>query len=414
MTRPERGGTGDVVALSRRLERPIRIPMRYSTCFTLTLATLVGAAAPARGERPAPGALDRVFGAGATPQGEAQTHRATDLPLAAGGLDRERTAWLRAFAPAASAAEAGAGAAAPEPFEYTTQFVREEDGIGVYRLTYPSPLATRWPENNVVPAEYFVPTGAPPAGGRAAAIFLDIKAGNAIVPRMLARAAARRGLAAVYVPMPGYGARRPAGDYQRALDADPKLVVESIRQTVMDVRRAKAILAARPDVDGARVGICGVSLGGIMAALAAGVDGEFHRVVLILAGGDLATIAFDENRETRRLRAALIASGLDRAAAAELFAPVEPLHFAGRIGAGRCLMINALHDEIIPRPTTEALRAAIGDPTILWLPAGHYSAVTYFLTMQGRAMDFLAGGGPDRPALNGAGLGEPTAGKPAR
>jgi hypothetical protein len=68
---------------------------------------------------------------------------------------------------------------------------------------------------------------------------------------------------------------------------------------------------------------------------------------------------------------------------------VEPLHFAARIGAERCLMINAAHDEIIPRATTDALRAAIGNPPILWLPAGHYSAVTYFITMQQRAMDFL-------------------------
>jgi dienelactone hydrolase len=350
---------------------------RYSLVILMLLTDLI--LSPAYADRPPAGALDRLFGAGVKAQGPAETFHAADRPIDTDGVAARSAEWLRAFA------------AKREPFEYTKQFVREEDGINVYRMTFPSPLETRWPENNVVPAEYFTPAGASAATGKLpAAIFLDIKAGNAIVPRMLARAAARQGMAAIYVPMPGYGARRPAGDYQRALDDDPKLVVESIRQTVMDVRRAKAILAARPEVDANRVGICGVSLGGIMAALAAGVDGSFDRVVLILAGGDLATIAFNENRETRRLRAALIANGLDPASAATLFAPVEPLNFAARIGAGRCLMINALNDEIIPRATTDALRAAIGEPTVVWLPAGHYSIATHFLTIQRRAMEFLS------------------------
>ena len=333
-------------------------------------------------QRPEQAAIDRVFGAGGAGQGEAERFTATDLPLNTDRADERTAAWLGEFA------------VAPEPFEYSVQFVRDEDGLKVYRVSYPSPLQTKWPQNNTVPAEYFEPGEAAPAAPdgakRPAVIFLDIKAGNAIVPRMLARAAARRGMVAMYVPMPGYGARRPKGDdYQRSLEADPDLVVESIRQTVMDVRRAKAILAARPGVDADHIGICGVSLGGIMAALSAGVDGDFDRVVLILAGGDLATIVLGDNRETRRMRAALLARGLTPATTADLLAPVEPLHFAMRIGAERCLMINALHDEIIPRSTTDALRAAIGNPPILWLPAGHYSVVTHFITMQHQALEFL-------------------------
>jgi dienelactone hydrolase len=348
-------------------------------------------------QRPEQAAIDRVFGADGRAQGKAERFTATDLPLNTDRADARTAAWLGRFA------------ATPEPFEYSMQFVRDEDGLNVYRVTYPSPLETRWPQNNTVPAEYFAPSEPAGAGAdgekRPAVIFLDIKAGNAIVPRMLARSAARRGMAAMYVPMPGYGARRPKGDdYQRSLEADPDLVVESIRQTVMDVRRAKAILASRDDVDVDHIGICGVSLGGIMAALSAGVDGDFDRVVLILAGGDLATIVLGDNRETRRMRAAFLAHGLTPATTAELLAPVEPLHFATRIGARRCLMINALHDEIIPRGTTDALRAAIGNPPILWLPAGHYSVVTHFITMQHQALEFLKGRaaetGPADPAAD--------------
>ena len=342
------------------------------------LLVLCPAQTYAAAQRAGQAAVDRAFGVGGNTVGEAQALTATDLPLDTSGANEQTATLLKGFA------------REPAEFKYTYRLVRDEDGVHACRVTYRSPLETRWPKNNVLPAEYFVP--AERSGKVSAVIFLDIKAGNAIVPRALARAAARRGMAALYVPMPGYGARRPPGDaYQRALDDDQQLVVESIRQTVMDVRRAKAVPASRPEVDAERVGICGVSLGGIMAALAAGVDGGFDRVVLILAGGDIAKIAFGENRETRRLRAALSAKGFDPASAATLFASVEPLNFAARIGPGRCLMINALDDEIIPRATTDALRAAIGNPPVLWLPAGHYSAVTHFLTMQQRAMDFLSG-----------------------
>ena len=370
--------------------------MHVRLATIVSALVLCGSPANLLAQRPEQAAIDRVFGVGGKAAGKAETFTTADLPLDVGGVDAGTAALLSKFAGKA------------EAFEYTYQFVRDEDGLNACRVTFPSPLKTRWPQNNVVAAEYFLP-GDRGDGKLPAVIFLDIKAGNAIVPRTLARAAARRGMAALYVPMPGYGARRPPGDaYQRALDADPDLVVESIRQTVMDVRRAKAILAARPEVDPDHIGICGVSLGGIMAALTAGVDGDFDRVVLILAGGDLATIALGDNRETRRLRAAFQAKGLTPETTAELFAPVEPLHFARRIGAGRCLMINALDDEIIPRATTDALRAAIGNPPIQWLPAGHYSAVKYFVSMQVRALEFLKG--PDAgevPASAGRAKGEP-------
>jgi hypothetical protein len=95
----------------------------------------------------------------------------------------------------------------------------------------------------------------------------------------------------------------------------------------------------------------------------------------------------------------MIEKGISREGAAEIFAPVDPLNFASRVGQGRCLMINADKDEVIPKKDTEALRRAIGDPQILWLQAGHYSSLTYFPLMQKTVIDFLRDGKrPDRSA----------------
>jgi dienelactone hydrolase len=277
----------------------------------------------------------------------------------------------------------------PERFDYTMQLWDEDDYVQVYRLTFASPFVSPWPENNVVPAEFYLPRKA--NGKIRAAIVLDIMAGNAILARSMARGLAEGGVAALYVPMAYYNQRRPKNDpHFRIFDRDPTRAVDAIRQTVMDVRRAKAILQSRPRIDPDHVGITGISLGGIMTSLAAGVDGTFDRVVPILAGGDIASLVFS-TPETRRLRAELIKRGITPEQLEHVLACVEPLNFASRIDPRRCLMINAAHDEIIPKLATDLLAKAIGSPELLWAPAGHYSAVVYLPAIRQTALRFLSG-----------------------
>jgi len=347
-----------------------------AVCFLLAAAT------PAVAQRNK--AVDNLFKLRAAQNGPVEAFEATDLPLDLRGANGKLADLLRPFD------------TERRPFKYTTQLIAEEDSFRVYRVTFPSPFETPWPENNVVPAEYYLPREAAAAKKVPAAVVLDIMDGSAILPRVMARAAAQNGLAALYVPMPCYNDRRPPGDpHKRMLREDPARAADGMKQTVMDVRRAKAVLASRPEVRPDSIGITGISLGGIMTALAAGVDGRFARVVPILSGGDVADITF-HCHEMRKLRAALLDKGITREKAAGLFAPVEPLNFAARVGAERCLMINAATDEVIPKKDTEALARAIGNPQVMWLQAGHYSALTYFPLMQRTVIDFLRDG--KRPA----------------
>jgi dienelactone hydrolase len=334
-------------------------------------------------------AIDNLFRPAARPAAPVETVHARDLPLDLRGGGDGLANRLKFF-------DAGSG-----PFDYTLQLVGEEEAFRLYRLVYQSPIKTPWPENNVVPAEFYVPRDASAAAKVPAAVVLDILDGSAILPRMMARAAAQQGLAALYVPMPCYNERRPADNaHEKVLRDDPTKTVDGLRQTVMDVRRARAILASRPEIDDTNIGITGISLGGIMTALTAGVDGQFTRAVPILSGGDIADITF-HCHEMRKLRAALLDKGISREDASALFAPVDPLNFAKRVGADRCLMINAANDEVIPKKDTQALAAAIGDPQVMWLQAGHYSALTYFPLMQKTVIDFLRDG--KRPAANATG-----------
>lgn len=299
-------------------------------------------------------------------------------------------------------------------FEATLREGEPDDDWRFVRVVYPSPVKTPWPEANVVPCELYLPRrpageatpGTAPATGPAAveapsgrvpaAVVLDILDGSAVIPRGLARGLAERGVAALYVPMACYGPRRPAGGVHFKYYADhPEATPDNLRQTVMDVRRAKALLAALPEVDPDRIGITGVSLGGIMTALAAGVDGEFYRVAPILAGGDVAGITFHA-RETRRIKAACDAHSINQAKLAAMLAPVEPLSFASRIDPSRCLMINAAADEVIPAANTAALRQAVGQPgddrpRMLTVPVGHYAAMLYLPNIRRRVVEFMQG-----------------------
>ena len=309
-----------------------------------------------------------------------ETFEALDRPLEIGQSTGDVARWLKEYE------------RTPERFQYTIEPIKTEPSLRVSRLTFPSAAPGPWPENNVVPCELYQPPAATDAVVKhPAAIVLDILSGSALVARVMARTLAERGVVAVYMPMSCYGPRRPKGDVHigRMLD-DSDLAIRNFRQSVMDIRRLKAILASQPTIDPDRLGITGISLGGITATLAAGVDGSFNRVVPILAGGDLSDILFHA-RETRRIREALSAKGIDCEKARVLFAGVEPLHFASRIAPASCLMINADQDEVIPKDDTLALNKAIGSPRILWSPMGHYSSVFYLPTVCRRTAEFMQG-----------------------
>jgi cephalosporin-C deacetylase-like acetyl esterase len=305
-----------------------------------------------------------------------QIFKATDLPLKHNGETGKLAEWLKPFD------------RKPETFEYSLRLDSETDAVRFYRLQFPSPYKSEWPENNVVYGELYVPKNAP--GKVPAAVVLDILDGSAILPRGLARGMAEQGVAAVYITQPCYGKRKPPGNaHMKSFKDDPDKVVNNFRQTVMDIRRTKAVLATLPEVDPKRLALTGISLGGIMTSLAAGVDGDFARVVPILAGGDLTAITFHA-RETRGIRRTIEEKGMTREDTARLLAPVEPLNFAGRIDPDTCLMINAARDEVIPRSTTEALNKKIGS-RIIWTPLGHYSSIFYLPQIRQRTIDFILG-----------------------
>jgi dienelactone hydrolase len=275
--------------------------------------------------------------------------------------------------------------AARFPYEMTQ--LRRTERLEVWSVRFPSPIESPDPVNNTVHAEYFRPVGAGPESRRPGVVVLHILGADFPLARYVAARLADRGVAALFVKLPYYGERRPPG--ARFLSIDMARSVAAMRQGVCDVRRAAAWLASCPEIDPTKLGVTGISLGGIISALAAAVDPELNRAVLLLAGGGLADILW-EMPEGRPYRAAWLLAGKTKADLEEVTRPLDPLTYAARLRPKRVLMLNGRVDEVISPEAATRLWDAAGRPPIEWFDCGHYSAAGYLLPGIRKAVAFFA------------------------
>jgi len=274
-----------------------------------------------------------------------------------------------------------------EPFPWQLHSLDATEDFRVYHLTFPSPRQYDLSEANMVHAEYYLPRT---LKGRApAVVVLDILDGSFTVARLVCRNFATAGIPCLMVKMPYYGERRPPGTtLSQVFTARPERMLKAVEGTVVDVRRAACWLQARREVDPARIGVVGTSLGGIIGALAVGVDPRFNRNVLILAGGDPVGILWHAP-ETRRVRDRMVELGVTLDGLRKDARGVDPVTFAHRARREHILMINAAKDETVPRENTVALWEAFGKPAIQWYPAGHYSLALFIPAILPSAAQFV-------------------------
>src|SRR5262245_55286404 len=90
-----------------------------------------------------------------------------------------------------------------DPLEFESELKPKRDRVvrenEIYDLTCPSPVHTKYSENNTVHAEYYLPKGKGPFPG---VIILDIMDGSQVVSRSIAALLATSGIAGLCVQMP--------------------------------------------------------------------------------------------------------------------------------------------------------------------------------------------------------------------
>ena len=243
----------------------------------------------------------------------------------------------------------------------------------VQRVTFPSPLPSGVERNDRVICWYFRPEGDGPFPG--VLVLHGLGSRKAKNERKLALRLSREGMAALVMTLPYHIGRRKKGRHAWTafLGREPEGFRRSMEQAVADARACLSWLEQRPEVDGSRLGVVGVSLGGILATIVSGLDPRVKALVIIVGGGRFGLIV------RKSLLLVPYKLGLVRGrigGVKEALSGLDPVDLAPRIVKRKVavLMVEAERDEIIPPGSWRALWEALGRPALLLLPGGHFSA----------------------------------------
>ena len=154
---------------------------------------------------------------------------------------------------------------------------------------------------------------------------------------------------------------------------------QGIIQTIVDWRRAIDYVASRPDLNEHRLGLVGGSMGAIMGAILAGVDPRVSCAVLGAGGADWGVMASQsQNQAAQHLRT--VRPELTPQRVAEVLAPVDPIHYVGRISPRPLLILHGNFDESVPPDAARLLWQTARQPKEMrWYQAGHYLPKQAFL-----------------------------------
>jgi dienelactone hydrolase len=273
-----------------------------------------------------------------------------------------------------------------DPFEFELEPWMVSNGVARSKLRFPSPLLTEHPENNVVHGEWFRPFG---RGPFPCVLMLHIAGGDFDLSRTISQMLSTQRIAVLFVKMPYYGERRPPHSRIRMVSNDLERGLRSMRQVVLDLRRACDWIEGRPDLDG-RIGIMGISLGAITGSLACAIEPRITHACVVMGGGELQHILYESTeREAIEYRAQWSRAGGTRESFSRVMAPYDPASYPDRLRERVVLMICASNDRVIPRQSTLALWEAAGRQRIVWYPAGHYSMAAYLLPAMSQASRFF-------------------------
>lgn len=237
-------------------------------------------------------------------------------------------------------------------------------------VRFASPLPQGDAINDLVAMEWYMALNQDGRPIEAPAMIVVHESGRGMtVGKMIAKGLRAQGIHSFMLHMPGYGVRQGAnGD-------DVQRLLPSMKQAIADVRRARDAVAALPWVDREMIGVQGTSLGGFVTATASGLDAGFHRVFILLAGGDLQKVIFEGAKDAAQVRQRLEESGATQEMILENVRQIEPLRLAHRLRPEITWLYSGKFDDVVPPACAHALADRAGLPAEhhIQMPVDHYS-----------------------------------------
>jgi len=232
---------------------------------------------------------------------------------------------------------------------------KREDGVTIVDLTYASPMG------GYVPATLVEPDGSGPFAG------ILYQHGMPSIRQTLIPSAvtyARMGAVVVLIDAPfsrpEHGSPEPVTFTKQ--DRDEQI------QLIMDLRRAVDLLLSRPDVDPQRLAYIGISYGGAMGGLLAGVEDRLKGYVLQVGDGGLVT----HFTGTEDMDLWLAKPEEVRQQWLAWMWPIEPIHYVACASPAELLFQNGTMDKLVPPADALRYQEAGSQPkTVFWYEDGH-------------------------------------------
>ena len=250
---------------------------------------------------------------------------------------------------------------AKAPLDIQETAVENKGGVALHSITYASPKAGR------VTAYLVVPAG---RGPFPAIIFMHWGQGNRSAFLAEALLYGRAGAISLLIDAPF---ERPEPWY-RALGFDinnPDNDRAVYIQSILDLRRAIDLLAARPDVDGKRIGYIGLSFGGHIGGVLASVDRRIKTYIL-MGGPASATEMLRKEDFAGLVQFRKSAPKEKFEAYLQRLAPLDAVHYIGRAAPSSVLFQFARQDKFISeRQASRYVEAASSPKEVKWYDVGH-------------------------------------------
>jgi len=233
----------------------------------------------------------------------------------------------------------------------------EQQGVSYIDLTYASPTGNR------VPATLILPKGSGPFAG------LIIQHGmpsNRQAMYGVGQAYAQTGAVVIMIDAPWARPERQECEGY-SCETVPRFTEEDRSDQIelmLDLQRAVDLLMSRPEVNPQCLGYIGVSYGGAMGGLFAGIEQRLKAYVLVVGDGGLV-------EHTSEPDAAGYPDHWSENWVSAMW-PIEPLHYVGMASPAALLFQNGTQDKLVPPSDALRYQQAGSEPkTVMWYEAGH-------------------------------------------
>ncbi len=235
-------------------------------------------------------------------------------------------------------------------------------------ITWPSPINTNFPTNNIARADFFLcgrGWGAPTV-----LMLHALMSASHIGYRRYAARFNELGWNACFVHLPYHYSRAPRGYWngELAITADLIRNAEGLRQGVIELRQLMATLRERGCEE---FGVLGTSYGGWIGALLAMVERDFRFVALMAPIVNIEH-AIWESPAARFMRRELRRANIDPSLVARHFHLSSPMHNQPLCDAGCVLFVSGEFDLIARPKDVEEVHEKWRGSELLRVPQGHF------------------------------------------